>query len=86
VPCYELKQVIQQNNIDFIDVLNRFRTTSQITTNIKFMNQNCLKIPPIDNNLPYLFYTNVKTTIYNKKKFEITLGETFIFLTHDVHV
>jgi hypothetical protein len=35
VPCYELKQIIQQKNIDFIDVLNKFQTTSQITTNIK---------------------------------------------------
>jgi ABC-type proline/glycine betaine transport system ATPase subunit len=24
--------------------------------------------------------------MYNKKKIENTLGETFIFLTHDVHV
>jgi hypothetical protein len=86
VPCYELKQIMQQDDIDFIDVLNRFQTTSQIATDIKFMNQNCLKIPPIDNTLPYLFYTNVKTTMYNKKIFENTLGETFTFLAHDVHV
>ncbi len=85
VPCYELKQIIWQDDFDFIDVLNKFRTTSQITTNIKFMNQNYLKIPPIDNTLPYLFYKNVKITMYNKKIFENTLGETYTFLTHDAH-
>jgi hypothetical protein len=47
------------------------------------MNQNYLKIPPIDNTLPYLFYKNVKITMYNKKIFENTLGETYTFLTHD---
>jgi hypothetical protein len=39
----------------------------------------------MDNTLPYLFYTNVKTTVHNKNVFWNTLGETLTFLTHDLH-
>ncbi len=35
--------------------------------------------------LSYLFHTNVKKTIHYKNVFRNTLGETFTFLTHDVH-
>jgi hypothetical protein len=38
------------------------------------------------NTLPYLFYTNVKTIIHNKNVFRNILGETFTFLTRDVHI
>jgi hypothetical protein len=44
-----------------------------------------LKPPPIDNTLPHLFYTNLKTTSHNKIVYEKTLGETFKFLTKDIH-
>jgi hypothetical protein len=40
----------------------------------------------MDNTLPYLFYTNIKTTMHNKNVFQSTLGETFTFLTYDVHI
>ncbi len=49
------------------------------------MNNNCLKTPPMDNILPSLSYANVKTTMHNKNVFRNTLGETFTFLTCDVH-
>jgi hypothetical protein len=39
----------------------------------------------MDNTLPYLFYTNVKTTMHNKNVFQNTLCETFTFLPHDGH-
>jgi hypothetical protein len=28
VKCYELKQIMQQNDVDFIDILNKFITIS----------------------------------------------------------
>jgi hypothetical protein len=77
--------MMQQHDINFINILNRFRITSQTIEDIKCMNNNCLKTPLMDNILPYLFYTNVKTTMHNKNVFQNTLGETFTFLTHDVH-
>jgi len=40
----------------------------------------------MDNTLPHLFYTNVKTTMRNKNVFQNILGETFTFLTRDVHI
>ncbi len=36
------------------------------------MNNNCLETPPMDNIYPYLFYTNVKTTMHNKNVFPNT--------------
>jgi len=50
------------------------------------MNNNCLRTPPMDTTLPHLFYTNVKTTMRNKNVFQNTLGKTFTFLTHDIHI
>jgi hypothetical protein len=56
-----------QNNLQFINILNRFRITSHIFENMSFTNQICLKTPPIDNVLAHLFYTNAKTIEHNKK-------------------
>jgi hypothetical protein len=39
----------------------------------------------MDNTLPHLFYTNVKTTMHNKNAFQNTLRDTFTFLARDVH-
>jgi hypothetical protein len=50
------------------------------------MNNNCLKTPPMDKIVSYLFFTNVKTTMHNKNVFQNTLGETFTFLARDVHI
>jgi hypothetical protein len=77
--------MMQQDHINFINILNRFRIVSQTIEDIKCVNNNCLKTPLIDKILPYLFYTNVKTTMHNKNVFQNTLGETFTFLAHDVH-
>jgi hypothetical protein len=86
VQCYELQEVMWQNNIHFINILNRFRIASQTIKDIKFMNNNCLKTPLMDNTLPYLLYTNIKTTMHNKNVFLNKLNQTFTFLTCDVHV
>jgi hypothetical protein len=50
------------------------------------INQICLKKPPLDTTLPYLYYTNAKTTEYNKKTFQNTVGETFKFIAQDIHL
>lgn len=50
-----------------------------------FINKNCLKTPPTDNILPYLFYTNVKTIECNKCIFEKTPSETFTLFSQDIH-
>jgi hypothetical protein len=43
IKCYELKQVMKQNDINFINILNRFQTTSQTFEDINFINKFVLK-------------------------------------------
>ncbi len=75
-----------QYDINFINILNRFKTASQTIENIKCMNNNCLKTALMNNTLPYLFFTNVNTTMHNKNVFWNTLGETFTFVACDGHI
>jgi hypothetical protein len=49
IKFYELKQVMCQNDLKFINILNRFRITSHISKDIVFINKICLRAPPIDN-------------------------------------
>jgi hypothetical protein len=76
---------MKQNDINFINILNRFRTTSQTFENINFINKICFKSPPMNNILPYLYYTNAKTITHNNNVFCTTLGQTFKFLIQDIH-
>jgi hypothetical protein len=59
----------RQDDINFINILNRFQTTSQTIKEIKFMKNYFLKTSLMDNTLPYLFYINVKTIMHNKNVF-----------------
>jgi len=59
VKCYELHQVMWQNDIDFIHVFNKFQTTTQTIEEISYINNICLKPTPLDNVLLYFFYINV---------------------------
>jgi hypothetical protein len=63
---------MRQNDINFINILNRFLTTSQTFEDIDFVNKICFKTPAMDNTLPYLFYTNVKITTHNNNVFHTT--------------
>jgi hypothetical protein len=40
----------------------------------------------MNNTLPHLFYTDVKTTVDDKQVIQKTYGQTFIFLAQDVHL
>jgi hypothetical protein len=54
VQCYELQKVMWQDDINFINILNRFQIAPQTIKNIQCMNNNCLKTPSMDNILPFL--------------------------------
>jgi hypothetical protein len=71
---------MRQNDLHFINILNRFWIFSQTNGNINFINNICLKPPPMDNALPHLFYTNLKITSHNK-----TIYERFLFVIQNVH-
>jgi hypothetical protein len=62
-----------------------FWKTSQTFEYIDFINKFCFKTPPLDNTLPYLFYTNAKTTTHKNNVFHTTLGQIFKFLTQEIH-
>lgn len=82
VTCYELNQVMQQNDIKFVDILVFFWITSQNFKDINFINKICLKTPPTTNMLPHLFYIDVKTIEHNKIIFQnTTIGECLHFST-----
>jgi hypothetical protein len=74
-----------QNDLQFVNILNRFWITSHTFEDMSFINQICLKTPPIDNILPHLFYTNAKTIEHNKMILKNTLGQTFTFHAKDIH-
>jgi hypothetical protein len=76
---------MKQNDVHFISILNRFRTTSQTNEDIHFMNDFCLRPPPLDNTLPNLFYTNLKTHAHNKIVYDKTPSRKFQFLAKDIH-
>jgi len=74
-----------QNDLQFINILNRFWITSHTFEDMSFINHICLKTLPIDNILPHLFYTNAKTIEHNKMILKNTLGQTFTFHAKDIH-
>jgi hypothetical protein len=71
VKCYELH---------FINIVNRFQIASQTNEYIHFTNNFCLRPPPMDNTLPHLFYTNLKTIADNKIVYEKNLVKHLNFL------
>lgn len=74
VKFYEFKQIMWQNDFEFMHILNKFQTTLQTFKDIEFINNICLRTPPINNILSYLFYKNAKKfniiKIYLKKMFK----------------
>ncbi len=58
INCYELKQIMHQNDEQFINILNQFRTATQSQFVINTINSQCFCTPPEDSKFPYLFYTN----------------------------
>jgi hypothetical protein len=48
---------MKQNDVHFINILNRFRTTSQTNEDIHFMNDFYLRPPSMYNTSLHLFYT-----------------------------
>jgi hypothetical protein len=40
---------MQQNDVNFINILNKFQIVSQTCEDINFINKVCLKPPPMDN-------------------------------------
>jgi hypothetical protein len=58
IKCYELKQLMHQNDEEFINIRNQFRIATKSQFDINTINSQCFHTPPEDPKFPYLFYTN----------------------------
>jgi hypothetical protein len=85
IKCYELKQVMCQNDEQFINILNRFRIATQSQFDIDTINSQCFRTPPKDPNFPYLFYTNESRLKRNESSFLRSDGNVYIFHVEDKH-
>jgi hypothetical protein len=86
VKCYELHKIIRQNDVHFINIVNRFQIASQTNEDIHFMTNFCLRPPLMDNTLPHLFYTNLKTIAHNKIVYEKTHGIKHINFSQKIFI
>jgi hypothetical protein len=81
--CFELLQDMRQNDDQFIEVLNRFWTTTHNPVDISFLNNICLHQPPNELDFPYMYYTNKSTKEPNNFVFENTKGQKYVFDAND---
>ena len=84
IKCYELNTVMLQNDLIFIDILNRFRKATHTIDDIKTINDLCIKSLPIDSQILYLFYTNKDMMAHNDQVFSNASGSTFCFEAIDI--
>ena len=82
VKCFELKQVMRQENKDFVSILNIISTCSQTKVDILYLNNHCYKSPPIDPMFPYLFYLNKDVQEHNRKMLNLVQSETITLKAH----
>ncbi len=85
IKCYELKQVMRQNDEQFINILNKFWTTTQSQSNIDTINSQCFCKRLKDLELPYLFYRNEIRLKHDKSTFSWNDGDVYLFHVEDKH-
>ena len=84
IKCHELNTVMRQNDLVFINILNRFRKATHTIDDIKTINDLCVKSPPIQTQIPYLFYTNKDRLAHNDQVFSNASGSIFCFEAIDI--
>lgn len=75
---------MRQNDMMFINILNRFREASHTIEDMETINNLCLKQPPSNSLIPYLYYTKKDMIVHNKKEFLNAKGKTYHFEANDV--
>jgi hypothetical protein len=83
--CYELKQIMRQNDEQFINILNQFQIATQVLSYVDTINNQCCHTLPYDPNFPYLFYTNEVKQKHNEKAFLRSEGDVFILRAQNRH-
>ena len=84
IKCHELNTVMCQNDLVFINILNRFKKATHTIDDIKTINDLCIKNPPIHLQIPYLFYTTKDMMAHNDQVFSNASGSTFCFEAIDI--
>ena len=56
---------MRQTNATFIAIPNRMRTNTQTTSDIAYLNINCMHPAPNDLTFPYLFYKDRDVATHN---------------------
>ena len=84
IKCHELSTIMRQNDLVFINILNKFRKEIHTIDDIKTINDLCIKEPPIDSRIPYLFYINKNMVAHNNQVFSNASGSTFFFEAIDI--
>ena len=84
VKCHELSTVMCQNDLVFINIPSIFRKVTHTIDDIKTTNDLCVKEPPIDSQVLYLFYTNKDMMAHNDQVFSNPSGFTFCFEAIDI--
>jgi hypothetical protein len=70
----------------FIEVLNRFQTTTHNPIDVTFLNNICLRQPPNELNFPfYVLDTNKPTKECNNFVFENTNWQEYVFDVNEQH-
>jgi hypothetical protein len=73
-----------QNDLMFINILNRFKREIHTIENVDITNNLRLKEPSKGSTIPYLFYTNKKVMAHNDQVFHKACGPTFCFKAIDI--
>jgi hypothetical protein len=66
IKCYELKQNMHQSDEQFVDILNRLWTVTQLQLDVNTINNQCFCTPPTNPKFPYLFYMNEAEQKHNE--------------------
>jgi hypothetical protein len=83
--CYGLKQVMHQSDEQFINILNRFQTATQLQLDVDNINNQCFCTPQNDPKFPYLFYMNEAKQKHNELAFLRSERDVFILHAQDRH-
>lgn len=83
IKVFELKCVMHQQEMEFIQLLSKFRKAQQSQKDIDFIKNLYLRPPPSDPTVPHRMYTNAATQNHNLKAFHDTLGQLYVFKALD---
>ena len=74
---------MRQKDKEFVSILNKISTSSQIENHIKFLNKHCYKPPPKYQTFSYIFHSNKDVQKQSNKMMYIVQSKEFMLVAHD---